>query len=240
MVAMWDDNVKNELLSRGSMGRNFIVSGDPIISELFKHKLSANDTRGALYDSYQLNKRKKLIVSSTLPLSQHGILSEEENLAEIDWYFSELSRSNANVLVSVHPRDNYEVIKTIATKWGLIIMDEPLVMAMPACDVYVSTSSSTHRWAMMMGTQAINTFFWGVANLYEGIQSPILHNVSKKEDFGPKLSEILNIASFAERGTESPTSYTEGSEILDGKSVERILGAILESVDRNISLVSNR
>jgi len=240
MVAMWDDNVKKDLLSRGTMGRNYVTVGDPVITELFDHNNAADRTRTDLYRKYRLDKSKKLILCSTPVLAEHDILSESESMVEVDWFFSELSRSDANVLVSVHPRGDVEQRRTQAAKWGLATLDEPLVSAMPACDVYVSVASSTHRWSMMLGKPAIQLCTWGVINAYEGIQSPTLRTVREKDDLRPMLSEMLKMEGFDADVSTAPIQYFEGAEVMDGKSTERILTALWTLVNEENSWAGAR
>ena len=240
MVAIWDDNIKKELFSRGTMGGKYLCTGDPIATELFNTRTIANETRENLYEKYNFDKNRKLIICSTPVLAEHDILSPAKSDIEVDWFFSILSQSGANVLVSVHPRGDFEQRKAQAKKWGLATMDEPLVLAMPACDVYVSVSSTTHRWSMMLGKPAIQLCTWGVANIYESDRSANLYPVLNKGDFDPTLSKVLENATFDKDTQRASEIYVEGAELLDGKSTERILNAIatLATQDRSRIAVS--
>ncbi len=71
------------------------------------------------------------------------------------WVKSLAAVKDWNIVILLHPSVSYEAMRYIE-EWGVKIARQPTAEVVPLCDLYVTSVSSTIRWAIACGKPVIN------------------------------------------------------------------------------------
>ena len=71
------------------------------------------------------------------------------------WIRSLAAVQNWNIVVLLHPSVSYEEMRYIED-WGVKIAQQPTAEVVPLCDLYVTSVSSTIRWAIACSKPVVN------------------------------------------------------------------------------------
>jgi CDP-glycerol glycerophosphotransferase (TagB/SpsB family) len=133
--------------------------------------------------------------------------------------------SSVNVLVSLHPRINLELIKSYHCPENIRLIAEPVEVFIPLCDVFISTYSSTIRTAVALGIPVIN---YDILNFdYELFRDVAgIAYTPDESHYGDVLRDCISEGKKYKELTDQLRTANLLSSTLDGSSNQRILKAI--------------
>jgi hypothetical protein len=133
--------------------------------------------------------------------------------------------SSINVLVSLHPRINLELIKSYRCPDNLRLIGEPVEVFIPMCDVFISTYSSTIRTAVALRIPVIN---YDILNFdYELFRDVAgIAYTPDESHYCDVLRDCISEGEKYQELTDQLRTSNLLSSTLDGRSKQRILKAI--------------
>ncbi|EPY00517.1 hypothetical protein K678_15736 [Magnetospirillum fulvum MGU-K5] len=152
--------------------------------------------------------------------------SWDEHIANTRALFAAMSDTGAEVLLSLHPKSRPETYRDEADIVGAHILVEPLRDVLPLADIFVSTYSSTVRWAAMLGIATIIADFTGLNyRMYDHLTS--LSVVRDQADLKKVLTSLVR--DDTSRGAVAAALREDASLIgvLDGQACRRIYAIAL-------------
>lgn len=144
--------------SEGAPVDRFVVTGQPMMDAMYEARANGR-MRERLAHEHSLRPGRRLIVCAVPHSAEHGLVDWDSHLAQTRELFFALSASEADVLLSLHPRSRVETYQGLAAAAGCTILKARLSTALPAADIFVASYSSTVRWALAMGIPAIMADF---------------------------------------------------------------------------------
>lgn len=175
-----------------------------------------------IFSKYSFDDQKKLIVLALPQFSEHNLMSRVQHDEEIKDILVELEKHECNVLLSLHPKMNFDYYKKLENNYCVKISEERLNEVLGASDYFIACFESTIKWAIMLGlpTMFLNYFKLG----YDLSYLKSIVTVTEKNDF----SDMLN--KFIKSGLSDDLNIKEGENMgfIDGKCGERIANIFIE------------
>lgn len=167
------------------------------------------------------NGRTSVLVS--LPPSLHGIRAR---LCEFDSYekgcaaiLAMVKRSGIDAVISLHPNAPAEQ-RGFVNGLGLEVSDEWVIDLIPRFDIFLTTFSSTIRWAIACGKPVLNYNMYGYNNHdYDGVAGVFTH--ARLQDVAAAFEQLIDDRRFATVAAEQKAAGAAWG-IMDGRNFDRI------------------
>ena len=134
-----------------------------------------------------------------------------------------------NVLLSIHPKQRVENYTFLELDGYAHLARAPLVSFLGYSDLYISSYSSTVRWAMLLGLPlAVIDYHGENSPIFNDLPMiPILHSTSALEAW---LSGMKNSISRLQLG-EKLRAVSSYYQCFDGRSTDRVVMKIIEIIE---------
>ncbi len=164
------------------------------------------------------------VVLLSIPPSYHDLRPGTNEFSTYEEMCTRLIRTiadtpHARLTVSLHPGMTAEQ-RAVVERLGVNISNEWIIRLIPACDIYVTTFSSTIRWAAVCGRPVINYNAYAYSSRdYDGIRD--IYKVISVEDVGRILSQLTQPSVYREAAARQRDAGQRWG-MLDGKNFARI------------------
>ena len=137
------------------------------------------------------------------------------------WVRSLAAVQNWNIIVLLHPSVSYEEMRYIE-EWGVKIARQPTAEVVPLCDLYVTSVSSTIRWAIACSKPAVNYDVYRY--YYEGFMhvKGVLYT-EEQTGFQELLRRLTTDSAFLQQTAEAQAQAAPDWGFLDGRTGQRML-----------------
>lgn len=180
---------------------------------------------------YGFNPKKRLLLCGLPTDFTYRHLSNFNNYQRlIDFWIQHIAGvKNMNVLFHPHPSITPEQITYIASK-PIVLAKENIAELIPLCDLFITSISSTIRWAIALGIPVINYDVYKF-RLHDFDDAAGVLTVEEPADFLHELQKMTEDAAWLEEIARQQRSLSSRWGIFDGKSNERILDFIDRLLD---------
>tara|TARA_S200000501_G_C20868384_1_gene763086 strand:+ start:1034 stop:2359 length:1326 start_codon:yes stop_codon:yes gene_type:complete len=136
---------KKLIINDGVDPDNIIVTGHldhDILYDIFANK-KKNKLRKNLYSKYSLNPNKPMILIGVPQLLEHFMMPAEEHWTFQETLCKESTKTNSNILLSLHPKMRYNDYKFLQNKYQVKIISEKITEILPLSDIYLGIHGSS-------------------------------------------------------------------------------------------------
>jgi hypothetical protein len=138
-----------------------IKLGNPVFDALMRNVPLRVAIRHQLEAQLGIDGSRKILVFSVPQMWEHNMLTQAEQFAMVDEVLSVLRAHDGPVVLSLHPKSHPDVYRPSAARFGMPVLQKPLMDIIVAADVFVAGAySSTIRWALALGLPTANLDFW--------------------------------------------------------------------------------
>jgi glycosyltransferase involved in cell wall biosynthesis len=215
---------------QGVRGKRISVTGHPTHDAVFERAASIDDAeRSAIRRRYQIAEDRTLVLYATQPVLWRKVMTREtleRNVRAIAGAVA--AREGCGLVVKLHPREDradYAFCDTFEPPVRVITEAEmPDLIA--ACDLFISSSSSTILLAMMLDRPIVTVNFDDVPHFdqFDAIGGTI--HVRTHADFTAALHRLLDDPAARDRRQPQRRRVNERYTRFDGHAAERIAGLI--------------
>ncbi len=202
---------KDEMIDKNK----FKIVGDIEYDNLYKNQQSKNINH--IISKYKINVNKKTIILA-LPQLFDPNTDLEPYWNEINYIISELERFDANILISLHPKMEYDKYVQLEKKYTVMVLKEQLRDVLHCADLFISTNSSTIIWSIMLGIKTIVLNYFDL-NMSYLKRSSSIRFVNNKEDF----YKVIKITFESDVQFNNDWELLSKEKIFDGNTIERYL-----------------
>lgn len=164
-----------------------------------------------------------LVVLLSIPPSYHDLRPDTNEFSTYEEMCAQLIRTvleapHTTLTVSLHPGMT-EHQRAVVERLGVNVSNEWIMRLIPACDVYVTTFSSTIRWATVCGRPVINYNAYAYSSRdYDDVRD--IYKVTSVEDVRRILSQLTQQRVYREAAARQ---WDVGRRwgMLDGKNFAR-------------------
>jgi len=151
--------MKELLVNEGVSSDKIFITGSVDLDIIYDNKRNVLQSKKMLYQELSLPDERPMILWSVVP-SQFNFrsISEFSNYYEaIGFIIKALSAflKKYNIIASIHPRYYPEKFDLIETT-GIKISKRDIRELIPLCDIYITSTSATTRWAAALGIPVID------------------------------------------------------------------------------------
>jgi len=226
-MAVFGERSKKVLVKRGVEPEKLVGTGQPRFD-----KLVGKDFAGKkeIYHQLNINDDKGLVVLTTQLDDSEGE-AVFRNVADAMKKFPE-----KHLIVKVHPGGSIDFYQRIANEMGInnvvITKNIDLYGLLNACDVMLTSFSTTGLEAMILGKPVITINLTGIPDIVPYAESGAAIGVCKPEE----LASAINSALYDEKTRKSLEEMRkkfvyESAYKMDGKASERVAGLIEEMIN---------
>ena len=219
--------------AEGVAAEKLHIVGSPEFDLLYRGLASREVLRNYIADRYQLPLGNGIIVVALPQFAEQGVLSWENHWSEIRYILRQLKRSGKAVLVSLHPRVEFEKYRFLEDEFGIRLSVDPLKMILPATDAFVAVNSSTLVWATLCGIKAFMLDYYGLdASAFEKLDS--ITPLRNRESLYTDLMTHLD----AETDFSSDWKCLSRDWVFDGNVIGRYRDLIVQNPESTSSMIA--
>lgn len=159
--------VDSEMTSKRYLGEGvprdkLRLVGSPEFDVLYRGVESKPTLRKHIVEKYKLNSENKIIVIALPQFAEQGVLNWDEHWSEVRYILGQLARLGLSIIVSLHPRVEYEKYIFLEKEFNVRLSVESLKNILPIADAFVAVNSSTLVWAILCGIKPFILDFYGL------------------------------------------------------------------------------
>jgi hypothetical protein len=225
---------RRKQISLGVNPQKLYVTGQSSIDFLHHLSNSQSEVRMAVIQKYSLRESHPIIICAVPQYLEHGLLNEKEHWALIDQLLGSLATTRANLVLSLHPRSRLQDYRELATAYGAIIANQPLIEIIAAADLFVSAMSSTVRWSIMLRTPTIvlDDFNQGGQSMFAGQG---VRFVQRRDELPPLAARLLTDSDEREKTKRLLDEQAKELDPFDGFNSSRLVQLLKDLAQRPIN-----
>jgi hypothetical protein len=234
LFAVMGEAFDEQFRSQGIRGKRIVVSGHPTHDAVFQRARSIDAAeRARIRADYGLPADRTIVLYATQPVLWRKVISRETLERNVRAIAAAVAkRPGCDLVLKLHPREDAADYAFCATLDPSVRVVEQAEMPdlIAACDLFVSSSSSTVLLAMMLDRPIITVNFDAVPHFdqFEPIGGTL--HVRTHADFAAGLDRLLDDPAsnleFRKRRAEVVARYTR----FDGHATERIANLVIEAI----------
>lgn len=215
----------SKYISNGIPRTKTLLLGDISYDRLFQNFIDRNKLRKKVFKKYDLDFSRKCFIIALPQLAEHDILDWDDHWDEINFLLESLTSLNINLLISLHPKMDFEKYCFLESKFNCHILEERLVDVLPMADLFLGTFTSTVFWSVLCGIKTIIVDFYNLnLSAFDFLNSVLI--IKKKALFlkgvDYKLKEQTDFSADWEKLSRE--------EVFDGRTINRYKKLIIENV----------
>jgi len=227
------EDVKRRYVELGVGPDKIVVTGHADHDTLFLSQQCKGETRACLYEKYQLDPARKLIVLCLPNWAEVGFKNWEWHWQESELLCRHAVNQGCNVLLSLHPSQERGRYAYLEERFPpLRILDERLATILPGADIYFTgLSSSTIPWAVLSSVPTVIADHYPEKDRIHAGLPGVLY-VPEADQLGETLSRLVGDDAYFQdlRQSQREAAYRYGT--IDGHATDRIVQALLSSQPR--------
>lgn len=170
-----------------------------------------------LISEFALDAQKPLLIFALPQFYEQGIFDEDKHWSEIYKLLDTVIKSEANVILSLHPRCDLNQYKKLEQKYNVNISKKPLKEILPCADVFVAINSSTVFWSPLCGIPALVLDFYGLGeSMFSHLTNVKL--IKNLDELHPQIEKSINLKNV---DFKSDWHFLSRNEVFDGKVLKR-------------------
>lgn len=188
--------VANELSKKihiryGISNEKIHILGDVTTQQVYDSYNNRNTIKKHIYQKYNLNPNKKLIIIALSNLWEHN-LADKNTHFEIIYHTLDTCikfQNSHNILILLHPsmkRDNYTFLER---KYAIHIVKEKTMCILPIADLYISNYSSTVVWSILCNIKTLIIGYYNSFNIYDELQSIV--QIKNKDHMTQSIQQLI-------------------------------------------------
>lgn len=192
------------------------VIGCPEFDALYGGLVSKSSLRKCNVEKYNLTAKDRIIIIALPQFAEQEILSWDDHWTEIRYILEQLSRTGFSIIISLHPRVEYQKYTFLEKEFKVCLSVEPLKNILPIADAFVAINSSTLLWAVLCGIKSFVLDFYGLDSS-EFLKLKSISTLKNRDDLYEDLMA----------GLKEETDFADDWELLsrnrlfDGKVMNR-------------------
>lgn len=227
-IVVAGESTKQRLIRLKCHKNKIIITGLAVHDELFKNYQKRDEIKKDIYQKYNFDNAKPLVIVSPLQLFEEKLTDLITAQDELKSLMELCSRVDANILVSLHPRMRKSLYGEIITKYSIPVADEPLFDIIVCADIFTAPYSSTVEWAVMCRIPTVIFDFYELNySIFEDCKGII--TVKEKAKYVPLINSLLLDKEKYQAMVDQQILTGRDLSPFDGKCLFRLAGAVVRN-----------
>ncbi|MCU0440311.1 MAG: hypothetical protein MUC49_20670 [Raineya sp.] len=213
--------MKEHYINEGIDSKKIMLLGN-ISNDILLQNLNDNNKKKSILLELGLDINKKTILCALIPDYTSTMKCEFHNYEElVDFWIDSINNNHKfNIIYQLHPAVS-EIHKKYIKSKNVHLSDRSIVDLIPICDIYITSVSSTIRYATACSKPVINydMYFMNYSD-YQSNEAVI--TIQTKEDFFKTLYSITENRNFYENLVYTQKEQSKLWGMMDGNVSSRI------------------
>ncbi|NQU99279.1 MAG: hypothetical protein HQ538_00950 [Parcubacteria group bacterium] len=228
VICVDNENTYERYLNNDVPEGKIKLIGDVIYSNLYSTYLKRENIRNSITKKYNLSFSKKIILISLPQLAEHNFFDWDKHWIEINFLVKNLANLNENLLISLHPKMDFNKYSFLEKKYKCKIVKENLSDFLPIADLFIATFSSTIVWAVLCGVNSIIVDFYNFNyHMYDYLETPRI--IKRKSQLLPVAHELLSL----KQNYFEDWKQLSRSSVFNDKTIRKYNDLILEVINES-------
>jgi len=234
LFAVMGEAFRDQFVAQGVTGKRIVVCGHPTHDVVYRRAQSLDAAeRASIREAYDLPSDRTIVLYATQPVLWRKVMTRESLERNVRAIAAAVSQQpGCELILKLHPREQ-------AADYAFCAELDPPVRVLPraempdliaACDLFVSSSSSTVLLAMMLDRPIVTVNFDRVPHFDQFEPIGGTRHVRTYEDFAAAFTSLLNDeqarAALARQRADVIARYTR----FDGQAAARIARLLTEAI----------
>jgi glycosyltransferase involved in cell wall biosynthesis len=234
VFAVMGEAFREQFTAQGVHGKRIVVTGHPTHDAVFRRAQGIDAAEcAAIRDRNRLARERTAILYATQPVLWRKVISHQALERNVRAMATAVAgRPGCELVLKLHPREDptdYAFCADLDPPVRVIAQAEiPDLIA--ACDLFVSSSSSTVLLAMMLDRPIITVNFDAVPHFDQFEEIGGTRHVRTHADFAEALDRLLGDAAAAEQVRRRRRQVVARYTRFDGLAAERIASLIVDAI----------
>ena len=233
--AVWGEAFKEQYVAQGVRGKQIVVTGHPSHDAAYARATTLTEAdRAEIRARYGLPHDRSLVLYATQPVLWRRVITPAELAANVRAIAAAVAEApgQPHLALKLHPRERVEDYAFCADLDPpvQIIPSAEMADLIAACDVFVSSSSSTVLLAMMLDRPIVTVNFNQVPHFdyFESVGGTL--HTRTPEQFAAAIRLALGDEPTRERLGRERRMVLDRYTRFDGRATERLAGLIVEGI----------
>ena len=203
--------LRDQLLAQGMPAQKMVVTGKPSLDDIATVLTGKSDRN-----------TEKTILCSVPNFGEHDLLPWDKHKEEMQFLFTTLAATKANVLLSLHPRSDRSWYQPLADAAGLQISEERIYALLPRADIVISSYSSIIAQGIALAKPSIVIDFYGFDYpVYDN--APATAVIKDKQQLLAHFERLLHDEAYYTSCVQEQKDHGDEWALLDGKNTQRVI-----------------
>lgn len=223
MIAVENEAMHDYYVKEGYPPEKLRITGTMADDMLASGLADAGRRHDEICRELGMDKNKPILLTSMPPDFAHRESCQFKTFSDLVefWTKTLVSLGKYNVIVRLHPSLSYEELRHIE-QWGARISRRDTAWLMPVCRIFVTTVSSTIRWAIACGIPVVNYDVYGFH--YEDFaKAGGVLMMDSSEEFARTLKRLVDDPQFYDQTAERQRAVADRWGNLDGRTGHRLI-----------------
>ena len=220
------EECRERYLRAGCAPDKIRITGHVSTDSIYSGYQRRDELKQQLVERYGLDSERPLLLLALPQFAEHGQMSWQEHWDELHFLCRAAAVSNADVLVSLHPKMDAVRYDFIQSDYGIAVAEQPMREIIPAADLFVATFSSTVIWAVLCNIPTlvpdIFRIDYGMFDRMDNVEV-----ISDMDKFEQRLKQLAADTGQREALKKAGLPAINWLSPFDGRSGKRVVEAIL-------------
>jgi len=200
----------------------FFLNCKPLLDKLYKIYINKKKFKKIFFKKHKFLQEKKLVLVSLPNYYEHGFLSLENQLNEINFLINSLKTLDKNyyIVYSLHPTMDYNFYKKKFK--NLIIIKDNITSIVALADIFISAYSTVSHWTSVFKIKTISLNYFDMKFTYLN-KKKYINVVESKSQFIENINKLKKQKLFFRNDKNNDVKM-----IIDGNHCNRLYNNILE------------
>lgn len=216
--------------------KKMIVLGTPSQDILARVLQNRDEHKAKIFDRYLLDHNKPLVLVG-IPPDCYGMLDSSSKLefsnysCFLKFYVSTVNtlRDTYNLIFTVHPGTTIDQRAVLEQQYEINVIktDDITVDILPLATLFITSVSSSIRWALACQIPTVDYDFYNFGNQLG--EQPAVYVSHSKDEFSSVVAQLRNDSSYLTELTHNAIRSSRNFGTLDGNACKRLLTSLLSA-----------
>lgn len=213
-----------------------VITGQPRFDRI--QMIKTSNSKFDVISALGLNPAKKIFILTTAPFVEEGLWQEDERSTFLESIVSAIRKTDAQLIIKVHPREGADPYKKIANMdpGNIVVVKNEIELynLLNASYAMITVLSTTGLEALIFEKPLIIVNFFGDSDPINYVTKGVAIGVNRKEDLTSAIVDVLYNEEVCQKLAKARKNFVyEYSYIQDGKASERVANTIIKMAEES-------
>ena len=231
-MAIESPRLRRMFVEQGVPEEKLVVTGKPSVDQTYE--VMQHASQHIIREELGITEAGQVLLCAVPQLAEHGVMPWPQHWQEIEFLLSTFAcLESVSVVLSLHPKSSPLDYQQLADRYGATLAKRRIYELLPACDVFVATSSSTVMQAIGIGKPTVMVDFYGLNDTFYDDASGVIV-LRARDQLESTLTRLFSDQQYYSQLAEAQYQQAPEWILLDGKCTERVVGELYGLIEDSV------